>query len=94
MVWAQKSRIADELVRREAFERLQAPSEVVGIDEVGEMSPQLVVIVIMVAFDGCILDGAVHSFDLPVCSGMVDFGEPVFDPMARDIAGRSIATKR
>ena len=42
---------ADELVRREAFEGLQSSPEVVGADEVGEVLAQLVVIVVMQAFD-------------------------------------------
>ena len=67
--------LADELVRREARQRLQSSAEVVGIDEVGEMSAQLGVIVIVVSLDGRVLDGAVHAFDLPI-------GPRVFDPRA------------
>ena len=45
---------------------LEASSEVVGVDEVAQMGAQLVVRLVEVAFDGCVLDGAVHAFDLAV----------------------------
>ena len=41
-----------------------APTEVVCVDEVREMAAELVVIVVVEAFHRCILDGAVHPFDL------------------------------
>ena len=86
---------ADELVRREALEGLQSSPEVVGIDEVGEVISQLVMVVVVEAFDGRFLDRPVHSFDLaairenspPDCflvlmaPGVPDLGEPVFDLM-------------
>ena len=43
-----------------------ASGEVIGVDEVAQMGPQLIVRFVEVAFDGCVLDGAVHSFDLAV----------------------------
>lgn len=43
------------------------------------MAAKLVVIVIVVALDGGLLDGPVHSFDLAVGPGMIGLGEPVFD---------------
>src|SRR3954451_10972171 len=43
------------------------------------MVAQLVVIIVVIAFDGCVLDRAVHSFDLAVGPGMIDLGESVFD---------------
>ena len=39
---------ADELEGSEAFEGLEPPSKVVGIDEVAEMSPELVVVVVVI----------------------------------------------
>ena len=45
---------------------LEASSEVVGVDEVAQMGAQQVVRLVEVAFDGCVLDGAVHAFDLAV----------------------------
>ena len=52
---------------------------IVGIDEDVEVLPELVVAVVVIAFDGGVLDGAVHSFDLPVGPWMVRFGQPVLD---------------
>ena len=46
-----------------------------------EVLPELVVAVVVIAFDGGVLDGAVHPFDLPVGPRMVRFGEPVLDAM-------------
>lgn len=70
---------ADELVGGQAFQRLEPPAEVVGDDEVGEMPFELCVIVVVVAPDGRVLDGAVHAFDLAVsprmrrlCQAMLD----------------------
>lgn len=70
---------ADELVWCEAFERLEATAEIVSVDEVLEVSAQLVVVVVVEALDGCVLDGAVHSFDLAIrpwmawlCQAMLD----------------------
>ena len=50
---------ADELVGREAFEGLQSSPEIVGADEVGEVLAQLVVVLVVEAFDGRVLDRAV-----------------------------------
>ena len=72
---------ADELVGREPFEGLQSAAEIIGVDEVLEMAAQLVVVVIVEAFDGCFLDGSVHALDLSVGPGMLDLGEPVLDLM-------------
>ena len=50
---------AYELVGREAFEGLEPPPEVVGADEVGQMLCELVVVLVMEAFDRRVLDRAV-----------------------------------
>ena len=42
---------AYELIGREALEGLQSSPEVVGADDVGEVLAQLVVVVVMEAFD-------------------------------------------
>ena len=70
---------ADELIRCEAAECFEAPGEVVGVDEVGEVASQLLMRLVEVAFDGCVLDGPVHSFDLPVGPGMLGFGQAMID---------------
>ena len=35
--------------------------------------------VVVIAFDGGVLDGPVHPFHLPIGPGMVDLGEAVLD---------------
>ena len=72
---------AYELVRSKAFEGLQPSPEVVGADEVGEVISQLVVVVVVEAFDRRFLDRAVHPFDLAIRPRVPDLGEPMFDLM-------------
>ena len=71
--------LADELVGCEAVERLQAAAKVVGRHEVIEVLPELVVVIVVEALDGGVLDGPVHAFDLSIGPGMIDFGEAVLD---------------
>src|ERR1700730_15667045 len=54
---------ADELIRGEASEGLKASGKVVGFDEVAQISAQFIVGFVEVAFDGGVLDGAVHPLD-------------------------------
>lgn len=56
-------RLADEPIWHEAFEGLEPASEVVGGSEVGEMLAELVV-ALVVALDGGVLNSPIHSFDL------------------------------
>ena len=72
---------ADELVGREAFEGLQSLPEAVGADEVDHVISQLVVVVVVEAFHGGVLDRPVHPFDLTIRPGVPDPGEPVVDLM-------------
>ena len=74
--------VAGVFVGREPFEGLEAPGEVVGGDEVAEVAAELVVAVVVVAFDGCFLDRPVHPFDLAVGPRMVRLGQPMLDAMA------------
>ena len=61
---------ADVFVWSEAAQGLQAPAVIVCVDEVVEVGNELVMAVVMVAFDGCFLDGAVHPLDgLPPSCG-------------------------
>ena len=71
--------LQDELVWCESFECLEPAGEVVGIDEVAQVGAQLVVVVVMIAFDGGVLNGSVHSLDLTISPGMVWLGQPMFD---------------
>jgi hypothetical protein len=57
---------ADVFVRREALQGLQPSSVVVGVDEVGEVSFELIVSIVMVALDGRFLDRAVRALDLSI----------------------------
>ena len=70
---------ADELVRGEALEGLQAASEVVCSDEVGEMVLELLVGIVVVALDSRFLDGPIHSLDLAVGPRMLRLGGAMFD---------------
>jgi hypothetical protein len=49
LFWLGIPAFADELVWHESFEGLKPPAEIVGVDEVGEMPPQPVVIAIMIS---------------------------------------------
>ena len=50
-----------------------------GVDEVVEMPAELVVGVMMEAFDGCFLERPVDAFNLAVGPGVTRLGEPVID---------------
>jgi hypothetical protein len=77
--WLVCPAFADELIGRQAFEGFQSAAEIVGVDEVLEVGFELVMAVIMIAFDGCFLDCPVHPFDLTIGPGMFDFGEAVLN---------------
>ena len=68
---------ANIFVWREAFESLEATSVVVGIYEVSKVCTKLVMTVIMIARNGGLFDGSVHSLDLPVGPGVLNLGCPV-----------------
>jgi hypothetical protein len=59
-----------------AAEGFEPSGEVVGVDEVLQVGSQLVVGLVEVAFDGGILDGGVHSFDLAVGPWMLGLCQP------------------
>ena len=71
----------DEFVWGQAFKGLEASAVIVGVDEVCEVAFELLVAVVMVAFDGGFFDRPVHSLDLPVCPWMLDLGQAVRDPI-------------
>src|SRR4029077_20233691 len=70
---------ANELIRGEPSEGLKASGKVVGVDEVAQMSAQFIVGFVEVAFDGGVLDGAVHPLDLTVGPGMLGLCQAVID---------------
>ena len=73
--------LADVFVWCEPAECLEPAGEVVGCHEVREVRPELVMAVVVVSFDGCVLDRAVHSLDLAVGPRMVGLCEAMFDPV-------------
>ena len=70
---------ANVFVRGQPVQGLQSAGVVVGDHEQVEVVRQLLMAVVVISFDGGVLDGAVHPFDLPVGPGMVRFGQPVLD---------------
>ena len=70
---------ADVFEGREALEGLETAAIIVGVDEVVEVGLELPVAIVMVAFDGGLLDRSVHPFDLAVGPRVLDLGEPVLD---------------
>jgi hypothetical protein len=48
------------------MEALEPAAEIVGGDEVVEVPPELVVVVVSEAFESGILDGSVHPLDLTI----------------------------
>jgi hypothetical protein len=69
---------ANELVGREAAERLEAAGVVVGIQEQLEVRPELVMAVVVVAPDR-ILERAVHPLNLSVCPRVPRLGQAMLD---------------
>ncbi len=61
--WFDCPYFADVFARREALKGLQPPPIIAGIDEVLKMRCQLGMAIIMVPFDGSLLDRRVHPFD-------------------------------
>ena len=80
-VWFGCPHFADVFEGCESLEGLQLPPIIVGVNEVVEMRGQLGMAVIMVSFDGGLLDRPVHPFDLPDGPWMLDFGGAVLDPV-------------
>ena len=66
---------ADELVGRDGFEGLQPAPEVVVADEVAEVTSQLIVVVVVKAFHGGLLDRAVQPPDLAAILDLVAIPE-------------------
>ncbi len=70
---------ANELGGGEALDGLQSSPEVVGVDEVGQMLRELVMVVVVEALDGRVLDRLVLALDLAVGPGVLRFGRAVLD---------------
>ncbi len=92
-VWLFLPAFTDEFVGGNALEGLEPFSEVVGSDEVAEVSSSLVVAIVVVALYGRFLDGPVHAFDLSVDPGMVRLSKPVVDAMPKAGPTKRMAAK-
>ncbi len=64
----------DEFIGCETFECLEPSAEIIGIDEVCEMTFELLMTIVVVSLNGGLLDRSVHSLDLSVGPWMSDFG--------------------
>lgn len=77
----------DELVESEALQSFETPGKIVGIQEFGNMSPELIMIDVMEALDSRLLDRAIHALG-PGVSGP-DQAMLVVIPGANQIKGMS-----
>ena len=78
-VWFICPGLTDVFVWGEALQGLEPACEIVGHDEVGQVVSELAVRLIVIAVNGCLLNGAVHPFDLAVRPRMVGFSQAVLD---------------
>ncbi len=67
-------------VARETLEGLKAFAQSFRLPR-NQQSKVLLVAVAVVSLSECVLDGAVHQFNLAVSPGMVGFRQPVLDPI-------------
>ncbi|MGY4183063.1 hypothetical protein ACVIHH_008354 [Bradyrhizobium sp. USDA 4518] len=67
--WLGRPAFADVLVGCETLQGLQSPGVIVGCDEVGKVSFELIVSIVMVALESRFRDRAVHALDLAIESG-------------------------
>ena len=81
MVWINSKTIRfflpyrnDELIRCETFEGFKSLGKVIGIQEIVQMLLKMSMGLIIVPFDGSLLEGTVHAFDLTIRPRMTDFG--------------------
>lgn len=68
-------------MRRETAECLETGDEVEHSEDVSLAPTTPFVAVVVVAFDGCVIDRPVHPIDLVVRPRMGGLGEPVLDPI-------------
>ncbi len=70
----------DVFAGREAAGGLEPPDIFLGCHEVRGVRAQLAVAVVVIPFDGSVLDPAVHPLCLAVGLGVVGFRQPMPDP--------------
>ena len=81
-VWFFCPGFADKFEWREALQCLEPSGEVIGVDEVREVAAKLVMVIIVIPFDGCLFDGSIHAFYLSIGPWVLWFGQTVFDFMS------------
>ena len=69
----------DVFVGREAAKGLEPASVIVGVQEELQVASELVVALVVVAFDSRFLEGSVHPLDLPIVPRVVGLRQAVFD---------------
>ena len=75
--------LTDSFKRRESTKTLKALGEVVRIEEGGQMRAKTFVGRVEEPANGCVLDGAVHPFDLAIGPRMIEFREAMVDAVLR-----------
>ena len=85
---------ADGFVGREAFEGLQSAAKITGVDEVGEVASELIMSLVMEAFDGCVLVRSVHAFHSAFGPKMTWLGQPMVDLVWAQAYSKACARKR
>ena len=71
--------LTNPLERREPAKALEALRKVVRIEEGGQMRAKARMGGVEEPADGCVLDGAIHPFDLAVGPRMIEFREAMVD---------------
>jgi hypothetical protein len=78
-VWFFCPQGAAVFVGYESFEGFESTGEVVGVDEVDEVSAEVLVSLVVEARYGGFFQSPVHAFDLSVGPGMPGFGQTMVD---------------
>lgn len=61
----------DVFIRSRSSQGFEPPGEITGTQKVVEMTSQLLMIIVMIAFGGCFLESTVHALDLALDPGMI-----------------------
>ncbi len=69
----------DEFVGCQTLESFEPAGIVICVDEVGEVGFELLMPIVMVAFDNGFFDRPVHALDLSIGPRVLDLGQAVFD---------------
>src|SRR5450830_796326 len=80
-IWFVCPGFADGFKGREPLQGLETLGEVVGVEERCEVLAKLVVAVVVIAPDSCLLEGAVHAFNLSIRPRVIWLCQPMLDPV-------------